>query len=81
MLLIHSLHLAKKKIKRGEYHINIEFTISLIYFLGSTKCHCVFLIFEENEMAVLNAKNKLGHIFIAHSTDFLSYESFTAFGV
>lgn len=41
----------------------------------------MFLKFEENEMAVLNAKNKLGHIFIAHSTDFLSYESFTAFGV
>lgn len=41
----------------------------------------MFLLFKENEIALLSTKNKLGFIFIAHSTDFLSYESFVAFSV
>ena len=39
------------------------------------------MLLEGNETALLNSKNKLGSIFTAHSTDFVSYESFVAFGV
>lgn len=39
------------------------------------------VLLKENKTASWNSKNKLGPIFIAHSTDFLRYESFVAFGV